>query len=241
MKQSHTPVRRQCRWQGPHRPDLRRARLEFERLEDRTVPSVSVIESFEGPDLSAYQTQLRFAPSAVLLPIAAHDGSQGLVKQDGYEWMIRNDAGTQVHQTDTVSVWVKLADVADGRAYLGFDAVNSGDVHSPLSASGTLAVVMSPSTNQLIIQKDAGGNGVASFNNLVILATGTYTLTATDTGLTSATSLPFTIGSHTLTVVPTPSSLSISNWPRWRLTTCFTMARPSPVPPAARERPVSTR
>jgi methionine-rich copper-binding protein CopC len=170
MKQSHTPVRRQCRWQGPHRPDLRRARLEFERLEDRTVPSVSVIESFEGPDLSAYQTQLRFAPSAVLLPIAAHDGSQGLVKQDGYEWMIRNDAGTQVHQTDTVSVWVKLADVADGRAYLGFDAVNSGDVHSPLSASGTLAVVMSPSTNQLIIQKDAGGNGVASFNNIATVS-----------------------------------------------------------------------
>ena len=48
-------------------------------------------------------------------------------------------------------------------------------------------------------------------------------------------------GSQTLTVVPTPSSLSICSWPRWRLTTCLTMARPSPVPPAARERPASTR
>src|SRR5262249_6704378 len=35
----------------------------------------------------------------------------------------------------------------------------------------------------------------------VILAPGTYTLTATDTGLTSATSFPFTIGTHALTVI----------------------------------------
>ena len=38
-----------------------------------------------------------------------------------------------------------------------------------------------------------------------------------------------------------PSSLSISNWPRWRLVMCLTIANPSPVPPAARERPLSTR
>jgi hypothetical protein len=47
----------------------------------------------------------------------------------------------------------------------------------------------------------AAVNGVASFNNLVILATGTYTLSATDTGLTSATSFPFGIGTHALTVI----------------------------------------
>src|SRR5262249_19352745 len=47
----------------------------------------------------------------------------------------------------------------------------------------------------------AAANGVAGFNNLVILATGTYTLTATDTGLTSAASFPFTIGTHALTVI----------------------------------------
>src|SRR5205823_2604421 len=47
----------------------------------------------------------------------------------------------------------------------------------------------------------AAVNGVASFNNLVIPATGTYTLTATDPGLTSATSFPFTIGTRALTVI----------------------------------------
>ena len=44
-------------------------------------------------------------------------------------------------------------------------------------------------------------NGVASFNNLVVTAPGTYTLTATDPGLTSAASFTFTIGTHTLLVV----------------------------------------
>ncbi len=47
----------------------------------------------------------------------------------------------------------------------------------------------------------AAVNGVASFNNLVITAPGTYTLTATDPGLTAATSFAFTIGTHTLTVI----------------------------------------
>src|SRR5262249_24184210 len=47
----------------------------------------------------------------------------------------------------------------------------------------------------------AAVNGVASFNDLVLLATGTYTLTATDTGLTSATSFPFTLGTHALAVI----------------------------------------
>jgi hypothetical protein len=47
----------------------------------------------------------------------------------------------------------------------------------------------------------AAVNGVASFNNLVLLAAGTYTLTATDTGLTSATSFAFTIGTHALTII----------------------------------------
>jgi hypothetical protein len=44
-------------------------------------------------------------------------------------------------------------------------------------------------------------NGVASFNNLVVTAAGTYTLTATDTGLTSATSYSFTVGTHALTII----------------------------------------
>ena len=35
---------------------------------------------------------------------------------------------------------------------------------------------------------------------------------------------------------PWPGSLSISSAPRWWLTMCLTMARPSPVPPSSRER-----
>jgi membrane glycosyltransferase len=48
-------------------------------------------------------------------------------------------------------------------------------------------------------------------------------------------------GSQTLYVVPFPSSLSMTSWPRCRLTMCLTIASPRPVPPSLRERPVSTR
>jgi hypothetical protein len=91
---------------------------------------------------------------------------QGLVKQDGYEWMIREDGGSTVHVGDTVSVWTQFAGVADGRAYLGFDSHDIAPAHASLSTGGTLAVVMAANTNQLIIQKDAGSNGVASFTNV---------------------------------------------------------------------------
>jgi Bacterial Ig-like domain len=171
MKQQHNPIQRQFRWQNQRRPSLRRARLQLEQLEDRTAPSVSVIGDFEGAaSLNTYSTALRYAPSAVLLPIAAHDGLQGLVKQDGYEWMIREDGGSTVHVGDTVSVWTQFAGVADGRAYLGFDSHDIAPAHASLSTGGTLSVVMAANTNQLIIQRDAGGNGVASFNNVATAA-----------------------------------------------------------------------
>ncbi|MDB5372429.1 MAG: hypothetical protein JWP04_1071 [Belnapia sp.] len=48
-------------------------------------------------------------------------------------------------------------------------------------------------------------------------------------------------GSQTRKQAPLPGSLSISSSPRWRLTICLTMASPSPVPPALRDRPRSTR
>jgi hypothetical protein len=107
----------------------------------------------------------------VILPIAAHDGYLGLVKQDGYEWMIRNDAATQVHQGDTVSVWVKFADVADGRAYLGFDAKDNGTLHSPLTDGGMLSVVMAANTSQLLIQNNAGFNEPISNPSSAVAAT----------------------------------------------------------------------
>jgi hypothetical protein len=96
MKQ-HNPMQRQSHWQSQRRPNLRRARLQLEQLEDRITPSVSVIEDFEGGSLSGYSTALRYAPSAVVLPIAAHDGLQGLVKHHGYKWMIR-ESGSTIHQ-----------------------------------------------------------------------------------------------------------------------------------------------
>jgi hypothetical protein len=48
-------------------------------------------------------------------------------------------------------------------------------------------------------------------------------------------------GKVTVKVEPLPGVLWMSSRPRWRLTTCFTMARPRPVPPSWRERAVSTR
>ena len=60
--------------------------------------------------------------------------------------------------------------------------------------------------------------------------------------VTSAGCHPFApVGSQMVNVAPSPSRLSMASWPRCRLTMCLTMARPSPVPPMARERPVSTR
>jgi hypothetical protein len=167
MKQHHNPIQRQFRWQNQRRPILRKARLQLEQLEDRITPSVSVIQDFEGAgNLGAYTTALRSTPSAVLLPIAAHDGLQGLDKQDGYEWIIREDSGSTVQEGDTVSVWAQFAGVADGRAYLGFDSHDIAPAHATLSTGGTLAVVMAANTSELLIQKDAGSNGVASFNNI---------------------------------------------------------------------------
>jgi Bacterial Ig-like domain len=178
MKQQHNPIQRQFRWQVQRRPILRRARLQLEQLEDRTLPSSTIIEGFEPGSLAAYQAAIRNDPgyslTAEILPIAAHDGSNGLVKQDDYDWLIRNDGGSQVHQGDTVSVWIKLADVADGRAYLGFDAKNTGPTFSRMNQSGAVSVVMAPNTNQLMIEVQSGSNGIASFSTVGSAVAQTY-------------------------------------------------------------------
>jgi hypothetical protein len=132
--------------------------LELEWLEERATPSVSVIENFEGGDLSAYRTVLRYAPSAQVVPYAGHDGDLGLVKQDGYEWVIRNDPGAQFSVGQTLSTWVRFDGVADGRAYFGFDARPNGTLHSPLSAGGTLSLVLAANTNELLLENNHGFN-----------------------------------------------------------------------------------
>jgi hypothetical protein len=141
----------------------RRARLRLEGLEDRTLLSggirpdiITLAEDFEDPNsLADYTTVLRYAPAAELSRAAAHDGGLGLVKHDGYEWIIRNDAGAQVQRGDTISVWAQLAGAADGRAYFGFGATPN-DPLGPLSTGGTLSLVLAPNTDQLLLQQNSG-------------------------------------------------------------------------------------
>src|SRR5207248_8346663 len=65
---------------------------------------------------------------------------------NGSDWIYRNDATAQVQAGDTVSVWLKFASYADGRAYFGFGA----------GSNGTLAIVAAPNTGQLLLQQDVG-------------------------------------------------------------------------------------
>src|ERR1700674_198918 len=48
-------------------------------------------------------------------------------------------------------------------------------------------------------------------------------------------------GRKTRKVVPRPMRLSTSTWPPWDWARCLTIARPRPVPPSSRARPLSTR
>ena len=48
-------------------------------------------------------------------------------------------------------------------------------------------------------------------------------------------------GKRSAKVLPLPGSLLISSSASCRMAMCLVMARPSPVPPTARERPRSTR
>src|SRR5262249_18563879 len=77
--------------------------------------------------------------------VAAHDGTYGLVDYNGSDWIYRTDAAVQVKAGDTVSVWLKFAGTADGRAYFGFGA----------GSAGTLSLVAAPNTGQFILQKNA--------------------------------------------------------------------------------------
>lgn len=131
----------------------RRARPFIEHLEDRTVPSVSVIEGFET-GLNNYVSRLRYIPDAGVARIGAHDGMQGLVKNDGYEWILRNDTPVRVQTGQTISTWVQFADAADGRAYFGFGATPNGDVASPFNQAFLQSLVLAANTNQLIIQNN---------------------------------------------------------------------------------------
>src|SRR5262249_10958335 len=104
-----------------------------------------VIEDFERGNLSGY-TAVGGAPTAIVAFYAAHDGNFGLNDYNGSDWIYRNDAAVQVKEGDTITVWVQLSGIADGRAYFGFGA----------SAGGTLSVVLPPNTGQFLIQNTPG-------------------------------------------------------------------------------------
>jgi hypothetical protein len=102
----------------------------------------AVIEDFESS--GSWHIANGFSPTAVLATYAAHDGAYGLDDYAGNDWIYRSDAGAQLHRGDTVSVWLKFAGAADGRAYFGFGA----------SSAGTLSLVAAPNTGQLILQSN---------------------------------------------------------------------------------------
>jgi hypothetical protein len=108
------------------------------------TPTWTVIENFE--DNTNWFVVGAFTPTAYLSSSAAHDGPYGLDDYDGTDWIYRNDAAAQVRQGEKLSVWLKFANVADGRAYFGFGA----------SAFGTLSLVAAPNTGQLMIQDNSG-------------------------------------------------------------------------------------
>lgn len=108
------------------------------------VSANTLVEGFEGS--SGYYVVGASYPSASISTAAAHDGVYGLLDSNGNDWIYRNDAAAQVKQGDTISVWLKFSGSADGRAYFGFGA----------SAVGTLSLVASPNTNQLLLQSNLG-------------------------------------------------------------------------------------
>lgn len=158
----------------------RRAHLQLEPLEERCVPAV--IEAFEGgaANFAQYSTVLRNLPAAGtgLGSIASHDGANGLVVKDGYEWLVRNDAAVQVGQGQTFFTWVRFANAADGRAYFGFGATpnrgigTSGGTSGHLNTGRTLSAVLAANTGQFLLQN----NSAFAHTNLAV--TGATTVTA---------------------------------------------------------------
>lgn len=130
-------------------------RLCVEMLEERVLLDAAVIENFSGGDLSAYQAVLRTYPVAEVALGAGHDGSNALIKHDGWDWVARADDAVQVGQGETLSVWTDLANVADGRAYFGF-GTTPPRFNDRLSTGGTLSLVLAPNTNEFLLELNQG-------------------------------------------------------------------------------------
>lgn len=102
-----------------------------------------IIEDFESGSLSLYTQQSNASP--VIEAAAAHDGNLGLSMNSSLDsWIYRDDAAAIVSQGDILSVWTRLKDRTNGRAYVGFGA----------SSLGTYSAVLAPNTNELLIQRN---------------------------------------------------------------------------------------
>jgi hypothetical protein len=115
--------------------------------------TATTIEDFEGNP--TYNVAGFWTGNFTLSTAAAHDGNYGLDAANGNDWIYRDDAAAQIQQGDSVSVWLKFAGSADGRAYFGFGA----------TAAGTLSLVAAPNTGQLLLQNNPGygfANSVAT-------------------------------------------------------------------------------
>ncbi|MDB5341499.1 MAG: hypothetical protein JWN70_7118 [Planctomycetaceae bacterium] len=106
----------------------------------------TVLEAFGYWSLDNYYYLGSRFSSVETTTTSAHDGSYGLYDYSGTDWVFRNDSTTQVKQGDTVSVWVKFVGAATGTAAFGFGA----------TGNGTLSIVASASTNQLLLVNNAG-------------------------------------------------------------------------------------
>jgi hypothetical protein len=110
-----------------------------------TLPS-TIIEDFESFNaLQRYTVVGATLTTDLVWYTAAHNGDYGLDTNSSSNWIYRSDAAATVRRGDTISVWVQLANTADGRASFGFGA----------SSSGTLSVVLAANTQQLLIQNNA--------------------------------------------------------------------------------------
>ena len=116
------------------------------------VTGGTVIENFESTETWNFTGANSISASRT--KAAAHDGTYGLDDSNGNDWIYRTGGADTVSAGQTISVWLKFAGSADGRAYFGFGASNAG----------TLSVVAAPNSNQLILQSNAsfGFNDLAS-------------------------------------------------------------------------------
>lgn len=114
-------------------------------LSFNVVSATKLIEGFESGNLYNYY-RVGGSSATVALSSYTHDGYFSLRDYSGSDWIYRNDSTVQVKQGDTISVWTQFVGNATGVAAFGFGA----------SSLGTLSLVASPVSNQLLLTNNVG-------------------------------------------------------------------------------------